>query len=68
MVTCVEDTISAVIAMIAYYYVFDMAHPKEWSPCLLFIENYLFGIKGGPELNSPQLRRITDIENTSASY
>ena len=61
VLTCVEDTINAVIAMMAYYYVFDIAYPKEWNPCLLFIEKYLLGIKGGPELNPPQLGTISDI-------
>lgn len=63
--TCVQDIVRAVIAMMAYYYVFDISYPKEWRSCLLFIEKYLFDIKGGPALNASQLGTISDIERIS---
>ena len=63
VVTCVEDNVRAVTSMMAYYYVFNIACPiyNEWSVCLLFIEEYLFCMKGGPELNLPQVGTISDI-------
>ena len=63
--TCVQDIVRAVIAMMAYYCVFDISYPKEWRSCLLFIEKYFFNIKDGPALKPSQLGTISDIESIS---
>ena len=59
----VDNFAKAVLAMMACYYVFDIAYPKQWNSCLLFIAKYLLTLKGCPLLNATQLGVIADIEN-----
>lgn len=59
----VNSIIKAVIAMIAYYYAFNIVYPKHWNVCLLFLEKKILGIKGGPSFTKTQLGTISDIEN-----
>ena len=59
----VDNSTMAVIAMMACYYVFDIAYPKQWNSCLLFIAKHLLALKGCPSLNATQLGVIADIDN-----
>lgn len=59
----VDNFAMAVIAMMACYYVFDIAYPKKWNSCLLFIAKHLLALKGCPSLNATQLGVIADIDN-----
>lgn len=63
IILSVDNFAKAVIAMMACYYVFDIAYPKQWNSCLLFIAKYLLALKGCPSLNATQLGVISDIEN-----
>lgn len=54
---------SAILALMACYYVFDIAYPKHWNSCLLFIASFLLQIKGCPPLSPIQLGVVSDIEH-----
>ena len=59
----VETSRSAIIALMACYYVFDIAYPKYWNSSFLFIASFLLQMKGCPPLNPIQLGVVSDIEH-----
>ena len=54
---------SAILTLMACYYAFDIAYPKHWNSCLLFIASILLQIKGCPSLRPIQLGMVSDIEH-----
>ena len=63
ILTTIESSRSAIIALMACYYIFDIAYPKHWNSLFVFIATYLLQIKGCPSLNPIQLGVISDIEH-----
>ena len=63
IVTTVESSRSAIIALMACYYVINIAYPKHWNSPFVFIATYLLQIKGCPSLNPIQLGVISDIKH-----
>ena len=55
ILTTIESSRSAIIALMACYYIFDIAYPKHWNSPFVFIATYLLQIKGCPSLNPIQL-------------
>ena len=58
----VDDLLQAVAAVVALYYIYDIAYPKPWNDCFLFVEKKLLGISSGPNLGPLQAGLISDIE------
>ena len=59
----IDTTRSAILALMACYYIFDIAYPKHWNSCLLFIASFLLQIKGCPPLSPIQLGVVSDIKH-----
>ena len=61
----VDELLQALAAVIGLYYVYNIAYPKQWSNCLLFIENKLLGITSGPSISALPAGVISVIERMS---
>ena len=59
----VETSRSAIIALMACYYVFNIVYPKYWNFSFLFLASFLLQMKGCPPLTPIQLGVVSDIEH-----
>ena len=51
------------VALFAIYYVYDIAYPKQCSNSCLFIERFLFALKGPQQLTQTAIGTIASIEH-----
>ena len=52
----------AIVALIAVYYVFDIAYPTPCMNTLSFMERFLLGITNGTKLSKTLVGTISDID------
>ena len=57
-----SDMADALHTLIAAYYVFDIAYPKQVHPILLFIQRYLVGIKDDQPIPPSLIRTISALD------
>ena len=59
----VHSLAKAFSALFAIYYVYDIAYPKQCSNSCLFIERFLFALKGPQQLTQTGIGIIASIEH-----
>ena len=59
----VNSLAKAFSALFAIYYVYDIAYPKQCSNSCLFIERFLFALKGPQQLTQTAIGTIASIEH-----
>ena len=61
---CEVNSLSkAFSALFAIYYVYNIAYPKQCSNSCLFIERFLFALKGPQQLTLSAIGTIASIEH-----
>lgn len=58
----VNSLAKAFSALFAIYYVYDIAYPKQCSNSCLFIERFLFALKGPQQLTQTAISTIASLE------
>ena len=59
----VDSLLKAMNALMALFFVFDIAYPRQCENTLLFLEKKIFQISGKQKFGHSALCIITDIEN-----
>ena len=62
LVTEAGSFIEAMVALMAVYYIFDIAYPKACTNTLLFVEKFLLKITTGPQISQASMRTVSDIQ------